>query len=220
MSLLFTDVCACVHAGSFTEFLCSCKIMYPYVWVSIAACVSMCVFSAAGDSWQKAKRRRCLLFHQVAIDTMHSGAAIISVITTQLSYSHPPRCLRLADFHQYKRMLPLRFQRCRVALRYHAWYDELLKTSDFLNRTHASEFSFFFFLFLSNKKTDRSSLALYVEAATFPTVPCAGTIISNPIWLETEVDRVRREVKKWRGVLVLRVLWWVFWRTALLSKMR
>ena len=95
---LYLRMCVCV---------CMCVCLGPCV------CVPMCVFSAADDSRHavlSAGRKRgeggCLLFQQVAIATLRSGAAIITVITTQfwqlpssLPLWRPPMRDKLSDLY-------------------------------------------------------------------------------------------------------------------------
>lgn len=95
----------CVWLDSLYLRVCVC--LWPCV------CVPMCVFFAADDSRHtvlSAGRKRgeggCLLFQQVAIATLRSGAAIISVITTQFWQSpsslplwRPPMRDKLSDLY-------------------------------------------------------------------------------------------------------------------------
>ena len=107
MNLSFTGVCLSV---SILAKKCTCSLC-ERLWPCV--CFNVCVLSrwwwltaSCPVGRQRAKRGRCLLFHQVAIATVHSGAVIISVITTHVSDSRTPHCLRLSDVHQTDKCFP------------------------------------------------------------------------------------------------------------------
>lgn len=77
------------------------SILYLYPLLPLAVCVFVTCVCVLSPWWlmaccpagtKKARRRRCLLFHQVAIATVHSGAAIIkcNYNTTLMTVTPPP----------------------------------------------------------------------------------------------------------------------------------
>lgn len=85
----------CVLTGVCRRFV-QCFVPVPVASFGRVCVFNVCVLSpwwlmaCCPAGWRKARRRRCLLFHQVAIATVHLGAAIISLITMQLSWQSPP----------------------------------------------------------------------------------------------------------------------------------
>ncbi len=228
------------------EYLYSCKTLYPHVWASLAVCV--CFYVCVLSHWwltarcpvgrQKPRRRRCLLFHQVAI--VRSGAAIISVITTQcLTVT---ACASLTSTNERETVRALLPACCRIAEEGHCvviwWFFwSLLNSPTQKNKKHLGETllqikrnAFFLFLTPPTKLQPLKEVtllllnSLYVSHKISCAVLCwqAFTFCrwSHYFWLPQNETETAEEGKSAEVRPCCVCLWWAFWTTVLLSEMR